>query len=228
MNYNESRTSIGVNYWQQGLSILKNIILNTIRSHVLISGTGRAGTTFVVRLLGELGEDTGFLNPEQDIDPISHAGLEVDLLTTPIPGVIKSPFACEKLAAALERKLYKVDHCIVPIRNLFLAAESRRRISRIHGNSDSNQWRGGIWDADKPEEQENVLAHKLYHLMLTLAQYSIPLTLLDFPRLVNDGEYLWKCLSPVFPRIEKSNFSPVFANLAHPEWVNQFENSCPK
>ena len=202
--------------------------MNPIKSHILISGTGRAGTTFLVRLLGELGEDIGFLNPEQSIDPISHAGLEIDLLTIPLPRVIKSPFACEKLAVALERKLYKVDHCLVPMRDLFAAAESRRRINRIHGNSDSNQWSGGIWDAEKPEEQENALAHKLYSLMLTLAQYSIPLTLLGFPRLVNDGEYLWKCLSPVFPRIKESNFSSVFANLAHPEWVNQFENSRPK
>jgi len=35
-----------------------------MKSHFLISVTGRAGTTFLIRLLGELGEDTGFTNPE--------------------------------------------------------------------------------------------------------------------------------------------------------------------
>jgi len=207
----------------KGISPFRYITVYEVKSHILISGTGRAGTTFLVRLLTELGEDTGFLNPEQSIDPISHAGLEVDLLTIPLPRVIKSPFACEKLAVALERKLYKVDHCFVPMRNLFSAAESRRRINRIHGNSVSNQWSGGIWDADKPEEQENVLARKLYQLMLTLARYNIQHTLLDFPRFVNDVEYLWKNLSPVFPKIRKSEFFAAFHNLVRPEWVHQLE-----
>jgi len=193
------------------------------KSHVLISGTGRAGTTFLVRLLGELGEDTGFLNPEQSIDPISHAGLEVDLLAVPLPRVVKSPFACEKLAVALERKLYKVDHCFVPMRDLYSAAESRRRISRNHGNLNANEVPGGIWNVGRPEEQENELARKLYHLILTLARYNIPHTLLDFPRLVNDSEYLWTCLSPVFPMIRKSDFSSAFNDLVRPDWVHRFE-----
>ena len=197
--------------------------MRSAKSHILISGTGRAGTTFLVRLLGELGEDIGFANPEQQIDSICHAGLEVDLLSAPMPRVVKSPYACDKLAVALERKLYKIDHCFVPMRDLFSAAESRRRISRLHGNSGSNQMLGGIWDAEKPEEQENVLANKFYHLMLTLARYSVPLTLLDFPRFVNDVEYLWKNLSPVFPKIRKSDFYAAFHALVRPEWVNQQE-----
>ena len=193
------------------------------KSHVLISGTGRAGTTFLARLFGELGEDTGFLNPEQGIDPISHAGLEVDLLTVPMPRVVKSPFACEKLAVALERKLYRIEHCFVPMRDLYSAAESRRRISRIHGNLNANKVPGGIWDADGPEEQENELARKIYHLILTLARYNIPHTLLDFPRLANDAEYLWRDISPVFPKIKKSHFNSAFHNLVRPDWVHRFE-----
>jgi hypothetical protein len=197
--------------------------LDAVKSHILISGTGRAGTTFLIRLLGELGGDTGFLNPEQSIDPISHAGLEVDLLTVPMPRVVKSPFACEKLAVALERKLYTIEHCFVPIRDLFSAAESRRRISRIHGNLNANTVPGGIWDTDRPEEQENELTHKFYHLMLTFAQYNIPHTLLEFPRLVMDVDYLWRNISTVFPKIKKSHFYSAFHDLVRPEWIHRFE-----
>jgi hypothetical protein len=174
-------------------------------------------------LLGELGEDTGFPNPEEGIDQICYAGLEVGLFSSRMPRVVKSPFACEELAVALEKGLFSVEHCFVPIRDLFAAAESRRRISRLHGNSGSNQVPGGIWDAEKPEEQENVLTRKLYHLILTLARYKIPLTLLDFPRVVNDSEYLWSCLSPVFPKIKKSDFSSSFNDLVRPEWVHNLE-----
>jgi hypothetical protein len=190
----------------------------------LITGTGRAGTTFLIRLLGELGEETGFLNPEQAIDPISHAGLEVDLLAVPLPRVVKSPFACEKLAVALERKLYRVEHCFVPMRDLYSAAESRRRISKIHGNLNANEVPGGIWDAETPEKQENELAQKFFHLMLTLARYSIPLTLMEFPRFLEDSDYLWESLSPVFPRIKKMDFSSAFNALGHPEWIHRFAN----
>ena len=180
----------------------------------------------MLRLLGALGEDTGFSNPEEDMDPINHAGLEVDLLTVSMPRVVKSPFACEKLAVALVRKLDRADRCLVPMRDLYSAAESRRRrISRLHAKSGANQLPGGIWDAETPEQQENGLAYKFYHLMLTLARYNIPLTLLDFPRLVNDSEYLWTCLSPVFPKIGKSDFSSAFKDLVRPEWVHQLEGS---
>jgi len=45
---------------------------------VIISGTGRAGTTFLVRLLTELGLETGYGPGELDrhIDGNSHGGLE--------------------------------------------------------------------------------------------------------------------------------------------------------
>jgi hypothetical protein len=109
------------------------------------------------------------------------------------------------------------------MRDLFATAESRRRISRLHGTSGANQVPGGLWDVDKPEDQENVLTHKFYQLMLTLGRHSIPLTLLDFPRLVNDQEYLWERLSPVFPRIKKSDFSSAHNTLARPQWVHQLE-----
>jgi len=144
-----------------------------VKTHILISGTGRAGTTFLVRLIGELGEDTGFENPEQGIDQICHAGLEVDLLSIPMPRVVKSPFACEKLTLALQRKLYKIEHCFVPMRNLFSAAKSRRRISRIHGNHNANAVPRGIWGTDRPEEQENELARRFYHLILTITRHKI-------------------------------------------------------
>jgi hypothetical protein len=196
-----------------------------MKSHILISGTGRAGTTFLVRLLGELGENTGFENPEERIDQICHAGLEVDLLSIPMPRVVKSPFACEKLSLALERKLYKIEHCFVPMRDLFSAAESRRRISKIHGNLNANTVPGGIWDTDRPEEQENELAQKFFHLMLTLARYNIPHTLLDFPRLVIDVDYLWRNISTVFSKIKKSHFYSAFHDLVRPEWVHRFEKS---
>lgn len=48
-------------------------------NQVIISGTGRAGTTFLIQLLTCLGFDTGFANVEAAIDPNCNAGMEWDL-----------------------------------------------------------------------------------------------------------------------------------------------------
>jgi len=44
-------------------------------SHVLITGTGRAGTSLLVQILTELGLDTGFKKGVK-LDAKSNAGLE--------------------------------------------------------------------------------------------------------------------------------------------------------
>jgi hypothetical protein len=51
------------------------------KSHVIIAGTGRAGTTFLVELFTELGIETGFSKEDYKtkIDPVSHSGLEFNL-----------------------------------------------------------------------------------------------------------------------------------------------------
>ena len=67
------------------------------KHHIIIAGTGRAGTTFLVQLFTELGLDTGFSKEDflTKIDPISHGGLERSLDDAnyeKLPRVIKSPF----------------------------------------------------------------------------------------------------------------------------------------
>jgi len=64
-----------------------------LRRHVVISGTGRAGTTFLVALLTNLGFDTGF--PEKEIERLksetARAGLEHYIREEGSPYIIKSP-----------------------------------------------------------------------------------------------------------------------------------------
>jgi hypothetical protein len=51
----------------------------------------------------------------------------------------------------------------------------------------------------------------------------IAFTVIEFPRLINDSEYLWRNISPVFPKIRKSQFDSAFHNFVRPEWVHRFE-----
>ena len=104
--------------------------------HILITGTGRSGTTLLVQYFTALGFDTGF-TPEQierRIDDVSHAGLETPLSADPLPYVAKSPFYTGSLGNALDAGDVEVAACIVPMRDLFAAAESRRRVSAAAGS----------------------------------------------------------------------------------------------
>ncbi len=63
------------------------------RKHILITGTGRAGTTFMVELLTHLGLDTGF-NADTVTglkDEMGRAGLEKDIRNNDCPFIVKSP-----------------------------------------------------------------------------------------------------------------------------------------
>lgn len=188
----------------------------------MISGTGRAGTTFVVKLLTALGQETGFKSPDESTDPVCHAGMEHDLFAPNLPKIIKSPFACDLLERVLHQKVLKIEHLILPVRDLYAAAESRRAVSRWHGILEANRVPGGLWDTEFPEQQESVLAEKFYRLLAVAARYDIPVTLLDFPRMVQDEDYLWGKLCPIFPELARNPFVAAFRQISKPELVHSF------
>lgn len=77
--------------------------------HILIGGTGRAGTTLLVQYFTVLGFDTGFTETDARtrVNPVSHAGLEHSLKRTlakgkSLPYVAKSPYFGANLAQYLE------------------------------------------------------------------------------------------------------------------------------
>jgi hypothetical protein len=77
---------------------------------IIITGTGRAGTTFLVQLFSELGFDTGYSAEEamRAVDGISRAGLEKPLVDESNPYVIKSPWFADQLAEALENRRLQI------------------------------------------------------------------------------------------------------------------------
>ena len=169
-------------------------------SHLIISGTGRSGTTFLVQYLTALGMDTGFTLEEalQRPDDISKGGLEHSLeSSSPLPDVIKSPWLVDELPIALREKRISVRRALIPIRDLHQAAESRRRVfsaAQAQGQNPLNH-PGTIWRTTEPDKQEAALAVAMYDLLETLARYRIPVTLLPFPDIVHDHETLFTALS---------------------------------
>ena len=193
------------------------------RRHIIISGTGRAGTTFLVQLLTELGLDTGFPK-DQTIDANSRAGMELDLRDPNSPYVVKSPWLCDYLDELLEAGEVVVEHAIIPVRDLYAAAQSRRHVANTAPDNPAGV-PGGLWHTTNPENQEAILTGQLYKLIYALARHDVPLSLLLFPRFVNDAEYLFSKLNFLLGDIEYNEFTKALQTVRHPEFVHDFKHN---
>ncbi len=192
---------------------------------LIISGTGRAGTTMLVQLLTQLGLDTGFQSPNEDIDSRARAGMEWDLADPGAPYILKSSWLCVTLEEHIKSGRFAIDHALVPVRDLKVAAASRVEVSEAAGEIGSPSCgtiegvRGGMWCTSEPSRQAVVLARLFYDLIRVLTVYDIPHTFLDFPRFTRDSDYLYGKLAPVIGTFDGRAFQQAFAQVARPELV---------
>jgi hypothetical protein len=189
-----------------------------MRHHCIISGTGRAGTTAIVRLLTRLGLETGFDLENMYIDEIANAGLERDLRDENCPYIVKAPWIGAFIREVIDREDLIIDSAIIPIREITLAAESRRVVQRKHGHM--NFAPGGLWNVDKPEDQECKLAIEFFDLIFHLSRKAVPIIFVHFPRFVVDPEYLHEKLSQALTIPDRDKFDDAFFKEMKPELVH--------
>lgn len=182
--------------------------------HIVITGTGRAGTSFLVRYLTELGFDThisrrGAGNWDED----ANAGLEdlpVGAACEDLPQVIKSPWIFDHIDEILSNPKLEIELAIIPVRNIVEAATSRtivelRTIGRQVAGSGvevGTTWGrtpGGTVFSLHPMDQARILAVGFHLLVQRFTEAEIPLLFLAFPRLVQDWDYLFRKLKPHLP-----------------------------
>ena len=186
---------------------------------LVITGTGRAGTTFLVRLLTELGLDTGYTAESwrQAYNPHCDAGLEHALNDPAAPYVVKNPMLCTELAGVLAGGEIVIDHALIPMRDLESAARSRIRVGGANGNIP-----GGVVYTSDPARQKAVLAEGFHQLAHTLAAYDIPHTLLHFPRFARDPDYTYGKLRFLLPDADADGFRAAFSRVARPDLIHDF------
>ena len=208
------------------------------RKHVVIAGTGRAGTTFLVQLLTNLKLDTGFTGEtmRNRIDEVARAGLENDVRKESAPYIVKSPWFFEIASEVVNRKDIILEHVFIPMRDLHSAAESRRQVTRdavsrmtffkrLKGKIKPPKVAGGLVYSRLPWKQEKILLVRFYELVLTLSEGQIPVTLLQYPKLVSDSAYLYEKLKPVLRTISREEFSLIFNQTVRPDLVHNFKKS---
>jgi hypothetical protein len=184
--------------------------------HLVIAGTGRAGTSFLVRYLTELGLDTTLSRRGKAAgwDDAANAGLEELLVGggEHLPYVVKSPWIGEHIEQVLADPSIKVDAILVPVRDLVEAATSRAvlEMRAIHQRAPwmaqlDRSWEvwagtaGGVVYSLNPLDQARLLAVGFHNLVWRAVEAEVPVHFLAFPRLVEDKEYLFRVLRPILP-----------------------------
>ena len=186
--------------------------------HIIITGTGRAGTTFLVQLYTLLGFDTGFKNIKDGVHNNCNAGMEINpFRTSNMPYIIKNPVLCDRLDEFIE-KGNKVDKVIIPIRDIDSATMSR---IKVQGKSEEGV-KGGLWCTNNADEQKTILLEKFYKLMFSISKHNLPHIFILFPKMINDPKYLYKKLFNGIIRID--TFKKNFYKIADPKLVSRFKD----
>lgn len=196
------------------------------RGHVVITGTGRAGTTYLVHLLTALGFDTGYKleTIQSSIDDNAKAGLEIDVRSSDAPFICKSPWFSEYAAEALST--VKIQHIIIPVRDFHDAAESRKRVTISHqeatGSENTQGIDGGLVFTDKLGDQLQHLYEQFARLIVTVADYDVPVTFVHFPRFASDPEYLYKKLSFLLEKVKYQDFLKAYSEVTRRDYIHSF------
>lgn len=186
------------------------------RRHLFIAGTGRAGTSFLVRYLDALGLETHISKSgDGQWSAAANAGLEDAPFASSadaLPYVVKTPWVCEFIDQLIADETIAIDALIIPVRDLGDAASSRiiLELRDIYENADwmtsyKETWlhrggvAGGVVFSLDPVDQERILAVGFARVVQRLVSADIPLVLLDFPRIVEDADYLFDKLCPFLP-----------------------------
>jgi hypothetical protein len=172
--------------------------------HAVIAGTGRSGTSFLVRFLEACGLDAA--TGDEAWFERAGAGHEHNLQTEEdLPYVVKDPWFFS-YCRRLDLNRLQIDALIVPIRDLMAAAESRVHQERI---ALTETWLaeeedlqvagttpGGVLFSLDVVDQSRLLAVGFHNLLQWAAEQELPLFLPSFPRMVHDPDHLIGVLWP--------------------------------
>ena len=167
-----------------------------LRDRVLVTGTGRCGTSFIMQALTVAGEPTGFSSPMERFYPLNMAGQETILPTDASHDymakyerfkVIKDPRLCFTLRTLLKNDSISVDHVYVMIRDIHGASLSRVKKNLLLLPPDQTDF-----SPHGMLEGQTIFMYEAFGvLMETLALHEIDHTFIEFPRCLTDAEYMY-------------------------------------
>jgi len=156
-------------------------------SKILITGTGRSGTTFLIKIFSFLGYDTGYTreNYKTHIYENCNSGMEREYNEN--YSILKNPLFMEKWDKIIQDINIKL--VIIPIREYKESALSRQ----------SHKFNaGGLWNAQHMKEQIAYYNKLMADYMFYMTKYDIPTLFLDFKQMINNKMYLFSKLREIW------------------------------
>jgi len=163
---------------------------------VIITGTGRCGTTFLMLIYSYLEQGTGYdTNAESELNENCNAGLESRALEN--VRIHKSPHYFTNLGEVLcphNNPTFIEDNnigtIIVPVRNFIHAARSREFVG-VGVN-------GGIYAGTNVDDQMSHDLRSMSNFLEGYLTHELPVCFLSFDKMISDPEYLFNKIKHTF------------------------------
>jgi hypothetical protein len=192
---------------------------------IIITGSGRAGTSFLLLLLNRLGFDTGYPMYQEPYNDGTRAGCEWQINATyeeadsvikaaidEAPRVMKSPEWGLMMKEFVRRGIMEVDHCYIPVRDLDVAAASRIDAGLFWQVCETDAYNYLVMD------QASVHALALGRALEACLMCDIPYTIMLFPRLVTDEGYCW-CKLTEGVAFDTAEYHRLYEQMANPAQI---------
>ena len=174
---------------------------------ILITGTGRCGTTFLIKLFSFLDFDTGYNrdNYNLSISPICNSGMERNYQDNYY--ILKNPTFIMDIENILNDSSIIIKNVIIPIRDIKISAKSRVK----HGEQN-----GGLWNAQDELSQIDFYKNILTNYIFISTKYDINTIFIDFDKMINNKTYLFNKLKIILDEknIDLDSFSCVYDEVS--------------
>jgi hypothetical protein len=157
---------------------------------ILITGTGRCGTTFLIKLFSFLGYNTGYNenNFHKYIYTNCNSGMERKINEK--FDVLKNPLFIENIESIVNDKNIIIKCIIIPIRDYNESAKSRE-------NNGKGKC-GGLWNANNEKEQVEYYNKLMANYIYIMTKYNLNTIFLDFNKMTTNKQYLYDKLKNIF------------------------------
>ena len=174
---------------------------------ILITGTGRCGTTFLIKLFSFLDFNTGYDRNNYNLSIFSNCNSGMEKKYKDDYHVLKNPTFIMDIENIVNDTTIKIKNVIIPIRDLNISAKSRVK----HGKET-----GGLWNANDELSQIEFYKKILTNYIVISTKYDINTIFLDFDKMINDKTYLFNKLKILLDEknIDLETFSRVYDEVS--------------
>ena len=174
---------------------------------ILITGTGRCGTTFLIKLFSFLDFNTGYDRNNYKLSISSNCNSGMERSYKDNYNVLKNPLFIADIENISKDTSIKIKNVIIPIRDLKISAKSRV----TYGEQD-----GGLWNAKDELSQIDFYKNILTNYLIISTKYDINTIFIDFDKMINDKIYLFNKLKNILDEknIDLEIFSRVYDEVS--------------